>query len=351
MQGLTRACNVDHLVKVVLALTVYSSRNVTRGIKRGSVALEYQARSHSVLLKINDRRAVVYLQKSHIAKLLNLRGHLIGIEALALIAIKFNAKLLICLLIFSKAYINKPTPKSDIFLITILELTKFCSRFIGKRGICGNTLLLVTRNCVIYFYVKSNQCVNSAVFDFLTVTPLFVSYNKLSKLCSPVSEIVDSNTLVSRKLVKLLERMSDYSSTQMSDMEGLCNVGRGIVENDRLTITHLARSAVFFALLRNLAYYLFSKIFAVKIYIQISVYRLCALNCIQSKLGCDCLGNLYGSHSESSAELEARKCDITHFFVGRIFKHTQNCSLVKLCLIIHIFNYFRNRFCDLSFNC
>ena len=114
MERLLCCGNVDCLIELILVLTVNSRRNVTGGIKGGAVALQNEANGHIPLVEIYDGCAVVDLKKSHIAELLYLGRHLIGVEGLTLVGIKFNVKKLVGLLILLKADVNKPTPKGKI---------------------------------------------------------------------------------------------------------------------------------------------------------------------------------------------------------------------------------------------
>ena len=51
--------------------------------------------------------------------------------------------------------------------------------------------------------------------------------------------------------MKELKRMSDNGSAKMSDVEGLCNVGRGVVEDYGLSLS-VIRRAVIITLRENL---------------------------------------------------------------------------------------------------
>ena len=66
--------------------------------------------------------------------------------------------------------------------------------------------------------------------------------------------------------------------SEVSNMEWLRKVWRGIVKNNRLALAKLCGSAVFFTLLKNLTYNLFCKCGFVKKYIKISVDRFGTCN-------------------------------------------------------------------------
>ena len=72
--------------------------------------------------------------------------------------------------------------------------------------------------------------------------------------------MIDSNTLVSRKLVELLYSVTDNGCSKMSYMEGLCNVWRGIVNNYRLALAKIGR-AIAFLLLKYLGKNLANEVF------------------------------------------------------------------------------------------
>ena len=106
-------------------------------------------------------------------------------------------------------------------------------------------------------------------FDYtkqLKAFPLafLISNDHLAKLGAPVAEIVDSYAVIPRKLMKLFQRVPDHGASQMTDMEGLCYVGRGIVEHHGLALAK-AMGAIAIALGKNGFDHIFTKIVVVQI--------------------------------------------------------------------------------------
>ena len=56
--------------------------------------------------------------------------------------------------------------------------------------------------------------------------------------------------MVAQLLVNFINRVADYGRTQMPNMEGLCNIGRGIVDHNGFACAHVAL-AIAFLLLQN----------------------------------------------------------------------------------------------------
>ena len=96
-------------------------------------------------------------------------------------------------------------------------------------------LVLFSFDFVIDLYVELDKLVNSALFNSFLITPELICNDKLTELRSPVTEVVDAEAIVARKLVKELKGVTDNRSAEVSDVEGLGNVGRGIVEDYFLT--------------------------------------------------------------------------------------------------------------------
>ena len=169
------------------------------------------------------------------------------------------------------------------------------------------------------FNVELDKLINSTVLNFFLASPKTISNDKLTELCSPVAEVVDSDAFVACELVKLLKRMTYDGSSEMANVEGLRNVGRGIVENDSLAVT-VFRGAILLALSEHFAESIIGKRSAFDSEVQISVYSFRTDNLIITESLGKCRGDLYGRSSENLAELETRESDIAHCGIRRIFK-------------------------------
>ena len=129
--------------------------------------------------------------------------------------------------------------------------------------------------------------------------------------------------------------MADNGGTKVTDMEGLCHVGRGIVENDGLTLT-IHRRAVFVLQIKHLAYNSSREGGAVDLEIKIAVYSRNRGKLVTLDVSCKHIGDLHGRTAQSLGQTEARKRDISHRAVRRIFKHLEYIvcrekSLAKAC--------------------
>ena len=105
---------------------------------------------------------------------------------------------------------------------------------------CGSAL--VGKSGVVFaFAVEADidvlQLRKPALFDRLAAAPHFVCHDKLAELGSPVAEIVYGNGFVALKIKHIAERVSDDSRTDVSEMEALCNVGRGKIKANRFALT------------------------------------------------------------------------------------------------------------------
>ena len=84
--------------------------------------------------------------------------------------------------------------------------------------------------------IKPYQFVDTVLNDCLFVSVFTVGNDKFSELRSPVTEVVDSNALVTGKFVHFLNRMPDNGGTEMTDVKRLCNIGGRVIENNRFSV-------------------------------------------------------------------------------------------------------------------
>ena len=108
-----------------------------------------------------------------------------------------------------------------------------------------------------------------------------------------------------------LERVTDNGCTEMSDMERLCNIRRGIVKHDRFSFSDI-RSAVFFTLCQYIVYDRCGKLFVVKTEVEVSLHRLGRCNSDGGKSVCKRIRYLGRRTTQRAAQLEAWQSNIAH---------------------------------------
>ena len=127
--------------------------------------------------------------------------------------------------------------------------------------------------------------------------------------------------------------MSDDSCAEVAYMEGLGNVGRGIVEHDCFSKT-LVRSAEVCALSCNAGKNIFCEKFCGGEKVDVAANDLRFFNAggkvIRNMLEDSCR-DLRGSGAECAGELEARKRQVAHSVIRGIFKHTDDLFFCDSC--------------------
>ena len=302
---------------MIVVLTVNRCRDITRGIQRAAVSLENQARRHAVLVQVDNGCTVVQLEQSRVTQLLYLRGHLSGIEGFTQVAVQGNTQLRVGLFIFLKRDLNKPLPQRKIFLVAHLHLVELGTSCVCKLGLA---LLLLFGDGVVDLNVKLHQRVNAARLNHFLAAPGAVSKNQLAKLRTPVAKVVDTKAIVARKLMHFLERMADDRGAQVTDMEGLCHVGRGIVQHDLFVLSDIGRT-VLFLFLKHGTKHVACQISGAQTDIEIAVDCRNLREKRRRKAFCQRVRDLDGRGAERAAELEAGQGQIAHRGIGRIFKH------------------------------
>ena len=138
--------------------------------------------------------------------------------------------------------------------------------------------------------------------------------------------MVDTDAIVACIFVKKLQRVTDDGRTEMSDMEGLCNVGRRIVENDGLALTEIMCAKVS-ALFRDFTDDLFGKITIVDHKIQITALDANFADTLGKSFSELCVKlcrNDGRCRTKRTAEFKARKCKVAHGGIRRIFKRIRD---------------------------
>ena len=138
--------------------------------------------------------------------------------------------------------------------------------------------------------------------------------------------------------MQLSQGVSDDRGAQVSDVEGLCHVGRGIIQNNHLALAKALR-AIAIALSDDLGNDVLGKILIGDRDIQISVDRLDLANggVRLERLTQRCR-DLHGRTAQGLAQLEARKRKVSHVGVGGIFQHSRNVGGVQLRVLVDLVN-------------
>ena len=315
MEDLLVGGDVDALVEVIHLLAIHRSGNIAGGIQGGAVPLEDQARRHTVLREIHDGCAVIQLEQTAVAELLHLSGHEIGVSRLTLVAVKGDPQLLEGHVVGLHGLFHQPTPQRQILLVPLLHLAELGAGLVSQRGIL--------RDGVVDADVEIHQSVHAALLYGLAVAPLLVGHHHLTELGAPVAEVVDAHTLVAHELVELLQGVTDHGGAQVTDVEGLGQIGRAVVQNHRLALTDIGR-AVALLLRKDLGHQLVGQIRARQVNIQISVDRLCLLNGLPAHQRSQGRGDLHGGAAQGLGQLEAGQSDVTHSGVGGVVQKPQH---------------------------
>ena len=145
--------------------------------------------------------------------------------------------------------------------------------------------------------------------------------------------------------------MSYNRCTEVSKVERLCNVWRRIVENDGLALTK-GRRAVLVALFENLGQDAGGQCLLRQRHIQITVDVLGVVDIFTAavELLGDGRGDLHGRAAQRLAQTEARKREVTHAHVGRIFQPTGNISGAHVNVGRDCLDALQNFLCDCRFD-
>ena len=195
----------------------------------------------------------------------------------------------------------------------------------------------------VEFHVNCNKIVNARIVKTFYRAEAAKRANDLTKLRAPVTEVVDANAGVTRKFVKLFERMADNRRTEVTDMERLCYVRRRIVKN-----TDLALAILVFAVICTLFkhfFHNFSIIFAAdgEIKVTTGCYRFG--NTRNRKALCKVFGDHHGRLAHCLGKLKARERQVTEICIRRIFERCYDVTSVNRT-VSQFCNLFGNLFLE-----
>ena len=130
--------------------------------------------------------------------------------------------------------------------------------------------------------------------------------------------MVHADAAISGKAVQHLERVTDYGSAEMTDMERLRDVRRRIVEHYRLALAEVER-AVICALFGDFGQQPSGEVVGRDVEVDISSGCDRAVDDIVAEIIAELRGNRGRSHFQFTAQFEAGECEVAERLVGRVF--------------------------------
>ena len=231
VQVLLAGDDVDVLVEVVGFLAVHSGCDVAGDVQRGAVALLDQCGRHIVVVEADDLGALGLLEQALVLHFLDESFHLIGVETLAVVAVELDAEHLVDAAELLERFLAEPLPQPDFLLAAVLELGKDRTGFVVQRRILLRLFMELR--------VVTEERLDRLALDVFLVAPVAVGADHLAELRPVIAEVVDADRVVAECVVDLVDRVANDGAADVSDVERLGDVGRAILDNNRLMATNV----------------------------------------------------------------------------------------------------------------
>ena len=287
---------------MICVFSIEYSSKISCCVYWASVFLGYDTWSHIVIWEINDHSTFALLQKTGSLNLVHNSLALVSIETLSKIVVEIHSEEVVCSLVFNKTYILEPLPYAECFLVSIFHLVEPCSCLVNK--------LWILVSLFMELHIQLHELWDSILLNSFLWTPCLVSYDKLTKLCAPIAKVIYSYNIVSKLGMNLVKRVTDYCSSEMANVEILCNVRRWVVNTYGLSLAYIGFAEVICV---GCLYHCLYKYIFLDIEVQVCTCYIDLLDEIYISYGFLYIGcNHIWGFSEHLCQPEARKCKITH---------------------------------------
>ena len=211
---------------------------VPRGVQGRAVALAQEAGRHVLaeVLEVYDQSPLGGLGDAGLDDALD-GGVEVGlVEGFAAHEVEGDAQACVGALEFLHRELGEVRPGcADVTLLAALQL--------AERGPPGLGQLRIVLLLLVHADVQRGEGLHRVVLEVDRVAPAIDRCHELAELRAPVADVVDADGLVAEGVVEAAHGGADDGRAQVTDMEALGDVGRGVVEHDRLAPT-LVRAAV-----------------------------------------------------------------------------------------------------------
>jgi len=263
MQILLGGDNVNHLVKVVLFITLEDSTNITGQIQRSTILANNDGLAQllsAVLLKVGNDGTIGVLRDTSFLHVLVGLGHALGLDLrFSRVDVEVNVKTGIGLLVLVDTEVTEATPQGERLGVLVLHALEVTARLLILTGIhklgnlglqsgdilvlllLGLDLLLQLLDGLLFLAdnlvdldVDIEQVVDGVLVQGLLVTEVLESVGQKTVLLTPVTEVVHLDHFPSHHSVEVGKETTNDGTAQMTSMERLGNVGRGELNDDLL---------------------------------------------------------------------------------------------------------------------
>src|SRR3989338_746698 len=131
------------------------------------------------------------------------------VETLANEIVEPDSKNLVELVELGHTYIYKPFPKSSGFFVSFFKTPEPLTGFIFQ--------FRVLLSFFVKAYIKRKKLLYGVFLYFSLVAPFFVGTCQLAELCSPVAQVIVTDTFVTEKCVDVVQRLADDCCAQVTD--------------------------------------------------------------------------------------------------------------------------------------
>jgi len=250
---LLRSNNVDHVVKLVLVLSVKELADISGEVKSGAILLsendllETLTRlARNVLGEVDQSSTVGILSESLLGENLGSLLHvLLGDLRLSRVLVVLNVETSVGLLITNNTEVSESSPQFNSLLVTIRHSSEVLSGLLIQgaglklSNILTSVLLLLdlgllVRHLVVDSDVKVEKMVDRVGLESLLITPLLPGESQQTVLLTPVTKVVHSSNLPASALVQRSEETTNDGTSKVTSVERLGDVGRRELDNHSL---------------------------------------------------------------------------------------------------------------------
>ena len=180
--------DVEVLIEVVRVVAILRGGEIAGHIQRRAVGAQDDRRGHAVVVQTHDLRALILHQQTLLAQLVDNRLHLVGVEALTVVAVKPHAQHVVHALRVLQRDLLEPVEDFQRLGVAVLNGLEPRAPLVVQRG--------VFLGLVVEAHVELHHLVHAALHDGLAVAPALVGRDHLAELGAPVAQMVHAHAMV-----------------------------------------------------------------------------------------------------------------------------------------------------------
>ena len=180
--------DVETFIKIVRLFAVDGRGYVARGVQRGAVRTQNDARRHAVRFKIDDLRPFAFDQQALLFQFFDDGSHLVVIKTFARPTVEMYVQKVVYPAHLFEGQFFEPLEEREALLVLVLDFFEKSARLVVERSVLFRLFVKT--------HVERVEGAQASLFDLFFRAPALVGADEFAELCAVIAQMVDPDRFI-----------------------------------------------------------------------------------------------------------------------------------------------------------